>query len=576
MSKDEDTFRFRRGDSIGAVDAENDAQFLSDCFVDNGDLDCLLDTANPKCIVVGRTGSGKSALLLKLASTVKDNSIVVDAESLSLRYIANSDILNTLLELKVNLDPFFKLLWRHVIVITILQHIRPLTLGETKQGWFSRLLASLRNDRTSEAKAHRHSQVVAFLRDHANDDFWADTGTRVSGIVENLERTIKATASKDDVLSFHIGGEGASIGGSLGDKEIAESSHTKSLENTIEVRRRFEKIVSNHNLADLDGMLSLAGEVLEDAGRDVYLTVDKLDTNWTDEKIRLRLIRALIDTAVSFRKVSRAKIVLALRTDLIEKLFRDAHLEPGNQQEKLKDHYITLSWDRRSLITLLDKRVNSLIQHRYSKNRVVSHTDVINATLKKGRRRTQRTIDFIIDRSWYRPRDVLEFFNLCIERSSGKPKISDDAVIAAEGAYSLERLQSLSEEWQLEYPQLEQVVKFIWKYRSNTTKVRVGDITIEEIHDLVVIILGSHRGEGSRIVDLAVSANRDVISIEEMRLEIAFILYRTGVVGVQLHNAEKPLWASDYAGAITPRNIHDECVLYLHHGLHKALAIKGE
>jgi hypothetical protein len=60
-------FRFRRHESIGAEGAEQDGDYLDDCYYDIGDLGVLRDAANPQCLIVGRTGAGKSALLQKLA-----------------------------------------------------------------------------------------------------------------------------------------------------------------------------------------------------------------------------------------------------------------------------------------------------------------------------------------------------------------------------------------------------------------------------------------------------------------------------------------------------------------------------
>ena len=59
-------FKFRKYDTIGAEGAEEDAEFLRECFVDTGALTELKDTSSPRCIVVGRTGSGKTALLSQL------------------------------------------------------------------------------------------------------------------------------------------------------------------------------------------------------------------------------------------------------------------------------------------------------------------------------------------------------------------------------------------------------------------------------------------------------------------------------------------------------------------------------
>lgn len=66
MSKTSGVFKFQRGDKVGAVDAEHDKKFLDACFVDNGDISKLIDCTHPECIIVGRTGSGKSALILEL------------------------------------------------------------------------------------------------------------------------------------------------------------------------------------------------------------------------------------------------------------------------------------------------------------------------------------------------------------------------------------------------------------------------------------------------------------------------------------------------------------------------------
>ncbi|SDX58865.1 hypothetical protein SAMN04515617_10528 [Collimonas sp. OK242] len=84
-------FRFRRNDTVGTADAESDDNYLSDCFVETGDLEVLRDCGNPKRIIVGRTGAGKSALIRKLKE-VEEHVIELPPQNLSLGYIANSDI----------------------------------------------------------------------------------------------------------------------------------------------------------------------------------------------------------------------------------------------------------------------------------------------------------------------------------------------------------------------------------------------------------------------------------------------------------------------------------------------------
>ena len=90
--KEHADFAFRKNDDIGAAGAEDDAQFLSDCFVDTGELKVLVDCENPKRIVVGRTGTGKTASLTEVED-IAQMVIPLSPHSLSLNYIANNTVI---------------------------------------------------------------------------------------------------------------------------------------------------------------------------------------------------------------------------------------------------------------------------------------------------------------------------------------------------------------------------------------------------------------------------------------------------------------------------------------------------
>ena len=120
MSKS-DKFIFKKHDVIGYADAIEDSEFLDSCFVDRGDIAILTRCEDPRGVVVGRTGSGKTALLQRIKNS-EERAIEVKPESLALSYISNSTILNFLFELGVHLDVFYKLLWRHVFSVEIIKH----------------------------------------------------------------------------------------------------------------------------------------------------------------------------------------------------------------------------------------------------------------------------------------------------------------------------------------------------------------------------------------------------------------------------------------------------------------------
>src|SRR5215469_10245547 len=81
-----------RNCSVGAPDAETDRELLGNCFVDNGCLDQIIDTESAASLVVGRTGAGKSATLIRLEQTA-DNVINLNPSDLSFKYVENSTVL---------------------------------------------------------------------------------------------------------------------------------------------------------------------------------------------------------------------------------------------------------------------------------------------------------------------------------------------------------------------------------------------------------------------------------------------------------------------------------------------------
>jgi hypothetical protein len=82
----------RKNMHIGFADAEADTEFLNRCFVDTGHLGELRNTDGPKCIVIGRTGSGKTALLKRVIDS-EENTSQISPEMLSLNYISNSNVI---------------------------------------------------------------------------------------------------------------------------------------------------------------------------------------------------------------------------------------------------------------------------------------------------------------------------------------------------------------------------------------------------------------------------------------------------------------------------------------------------
>jgi len=113
-------FAFRKHDDVGAAATEQDAQYLDECFVDTGDAGILLDRNEPKRIIVGRTGSGKTALLHRIKNS-NENVVELSPHELSLNFIATNKVISFFEEAGVNLTPFYVLLWKHILVVELIK-----------------------------------------------------------------------------------------------------------------------------------------------------------------------------------------------------------------------------------------------------------------------------------------------------------------------------------------------------------------------------------------------------------------------------------------------------------------------
>jgi hypothetical protein len=368
-----DKFTFRKHASIGAAAAEEDTKFLVECFVDNGDLEPLADCSDRRRIVLGRTGAGKSALLRRLID--EKNAIVINPETLSFNYLTNSTILQFFLEAGVKLDLFFKLLWRHVFTVELLKSRYELKTQNDTQTFLEKMKTWFIRDR------HKERAVNYLLQ--WGDQFWEDTEYRIKEITQRIEEDLKA-----------------SIAGKISVAELQAGAAAKlSQEEKLEIVQRGKRVINTIQMRELTDVLKFLNEdVFSDEKQHFYICIDRLDENWVDESFRYMLIRSLIETIRDFLQVHNIKIIAALRTDLIERVFRFTR-DSGFQEEKYRSLYLPLRWKKSQLLNMLDKRVNYLVRQTYT-TRTVGYADILPPKIEKG----VSASDYLINRTLMRPR----------------------------------------------------------------------------------------------------------------------------------------------------------------------------
>ncbi len=546
MTKRPSTFKFRRTDRIGAAGAEEDDEFLASCFVDTGDLELLADLTDNRFVILGRTGTGKTALIRQLYRKRTDYVIDVRPQNLALTYIANSTILNFFTSIGVNLDPFFTLLWRHVFTVEILnRHFQQHISSDSKN-----LLDWLRGLFTGTSKREREmTQAVKYLEEWGRT-FWQETEFRVKEITQKVETELS------DQISASLGSQFPSISGTMQAIDKLSSSER------AELLSRGQDIVSKTQVRDLHQVMKLLDTVLEDRQKQYYVVVDALDENWVEERLRYKLIMALILTARDFIKVKNAKIILALRRDLIERVFRLTR-DSGFQEEKYQSLYLPLAWSRSNILDVLDRRVRHLVARRYTKASV-SYKDLLPAEFNG------MPISDYIHSLAKKPREVIAFFNTCILAATDQPKLTAKQLAIAEGDYSRSRIRALADEWSADYPFLLEFARILNRRPSS---FKLSTVSQRDVEDLCLNII-AEKPEGKGILhDYAKTVVDGILTAQEFKLTMFQLFYRVGLVGLKISKHEGASWVDDLGQAVSRNQVTDETSVVINPTYIRALGV---
>ena len=544
----EKKFKFRKNDRIGSAGAEEDKDFLLTCFIDTGDLDLLLDVTDNRQIVLGRTGAGKSALLLKIQEDKNDFVVNISPENLALTYVSNSTILNFFSKLGVNLDPFFKLLWRHVFTVEVLKRHFELHGEKNKKSLIDTLSNLFKGDSRHDKEM---KQAISYLKEWG-ESFWLETEFRVKEITQKVEKELDAE------IKAQLGNKANNLGSSLrAVKKLSEDQKA-------ELISRGQNIISSAQVQDLHKVMMLLDSVLNDRQKQYYILIDGLDENWVEERLRYKLIIALILTAKDFIRVKNAKVIIALRRDLVERVFKLTR-ESGFQEEKYQSLYLPINWSREELIDLLDKRINTLVSSRYTSDRL-THLDLLPKKINK-----QPVTEFFLERA-KRPRDIIAFFNSCILAAKGASKLNVAELKNAEGEYSRDRLRALADEWSADYPSL---LEFAMVLRRRPHSFKISLIENKVIEDLCLRVVAENPAGQGILQKHAMQLVNCVVPAEDFKVLLMQIFYRIGLVGLKLQPYEKETWVDERGRSISIAEINETTSVVIHPAFHRALGIQS-
>jgi len=513
-------------------DADADRGTLLDNFIDTGDYGVIEDFGRPERFILGRTGAGKTALITKLQAE-HNNVIIIQPESLSLGYVSNSTIIKAMAELGVNFDLFFRLLWRHVLGVEILKY----HFGINDQEANATIIARLKERFSKYNKRTNHARALSYLESWGSS-FWQDTDYRIKELTSKVESKIESSVG---VQMSPL------LAGLKGGKKISNEEKT-------EVIHLAQEVVNSVQIKELADLIKMLDEAIDDKQKKYYLVIDKLDEKWVEDELRYKLIKALLETVKDFNAVEQVKPIVVLRNDLINRVYNLTR-DVGFQEEKFSSLNLNIKWTKKQLIEMLDHRISYLVKKRYVKGGV-THIDILPKNING-----VRAIDYMIDRTLMRPRDVINFFNFCIEEAVDSPIIEEAMVLKAEREYSRDRRSSILDEWYADYPSLDH-----WDIllKGLENEFFISDISLKQIEELCLTFNGDKKPLPDKIRELLDLVLDEKLTYAQLRQELVRIFYSVGYVGVNFSDHETPIWSYQPRKSLLTDEINDDSILCVH------------
>ena len=414
------SYRFRKNTTIGNLDAESD-NFLNDCFFESDTYNNLLKFDDPddnnfsKRVIIGRTGSGKTALLKKMAvdSRIKKHDII-EAESTVFEHIKNNVFISQLMESGVDLRVFYKSLWQHVLLVKVIDLLYPNNTS------FFDALASF----TTSSKKRYNLEIATEYVETFRNNFFNDS--IVSEITDRMQ----------DELSIKLGIPNIKAEGKINNESIEKIQSATSRYVSSELLRKQKELIK-----------LIRDESADENQMRIIISIDDLDKSWlSSSEIRYDFINALLDAFKELIDIKSVKILISIRSDILMGIYRNNL----RQEEKDRSLIVPISWNKQEIRTILDYRISNLIKNHYAGNELVSFSDIFNFRVTG-----ESADEYIINRTMLRPRDAIDFVNLCLSEGDGATELNEDLILSAEEKFYHSRKQAMIKEWISLYPHIE-------------------------------------------------------------------------------------------------------------------------
>ena len=180
----------------------------------------------------------------------------------------------------------------------------------------------------------------------------------------------------------------------------------------------------------------------------VVVLVDELDRGWDNSEDAQAFVAGLVQAAMSLNEMSENLVIaVSLRQELydnIPALYDDA--------QKYRDVIEVIRWDETKLLSLIANRIRHSLPQELGD---APDDDCWNvAFVETLQYRQTKSFNYIVDRTLYRPRELIQFCTDALEQTlekDGEP-IDYHVLSHAEVMYSEARVKDIASEFRFQYP----------------------------------------------------------------------------------------------------------------------------
>jgi hypothetical protein len=547
-------FKIRRNLTIGATTAEVDP-LLQGCFVLTAAYEAAASQQDPRCILLGRSGSGKSAVIRRLAAE-KANVVRIQPQNLALQFLGGSEMLQALRKTGVHLELFYKLVWRHVFVVELIKCVFPEQTRSLGTGGLGQLLRLLG---VSSRKVRERDAAAEYL-DTWGTMFFQSGEHRIVELHQSLEKTLAAKLGLPTGPTSWLNALGVEAGAEASRKS-SDSRHER-----IEIA---QQVASEIQVAHLGYVVELLHRELEgNAAVRPYIVIDDLDSVWIDNELVDDLIKALMMEIYDLRgSLPEVKVVVAIRDNILHKIESGGPTR-GYQREKLDAQRVRLTWSSADLISMVDSRIARVFEAAYT-SKVPDHTDIF-APAKKAE---LSGIDYVMAGALGRPRDVIYWVNEAIQKADGRPSITLSIVQDTEKQFSEWRLRSIVDEWSQNYPSLELALDIL---RDRQHRFQLADWSDD---DLLNLVTHWRAADSEWISDIGEALLEGGTKGREAgvvaRAKLCQVLYEIGALGIISGSSHEAKFAFQDAPVLSESELEASTTVVVHRALWQCLGVAG-